>query len=168
MNENLNLCEILKDLEGIELYSSVYGNVILIKIINNQLCLQFHRRMAADDHVWYESNGYLYNNIPASEITLFPSKDQRDWSKFERPIPIDTPMMCSSHSCINRFRIGFYAGKIKGVHECFIDGLKHSDTDLTGCYKFIIPFDKFNPNNIEESLKYNIQNKRNNYGICNI
>lgn len=82
MNENLNLCEILKDCQkGTILYSTVYGYVefdciesdceypIAIKIpkYDSYKTLTFDGRM----HIDY-----------SGECTLFPSKKQRDWSKW--------------------------------------------------------------------------------------
>ena len=40
---------------------------------------------------------------------------------------------------------------------CYMEGSKSTDkyTELIG-FSYIIPFDKFNPNDINESIKYNI------------
>ena len=82
MNENLNLAEILKDCpRGTKLYSTQYGEVefekvrentkypITIRLNDNQI------DMFASDGRWNKSYG--------GECVLFPSKDQRDWSKFK-------------------------------------------------------------------------------------
>lgn len=82
MNENLNLVEILKDCpEGTKLYSPIYGDVELVKVHNDGIYpIQVKLRnytlysFAKDGRVFAEYNG---------ECMLFPSKDQRDWSKFE-------------------------------------------------------------------------------------
>ena len=164
MNENINLCKILKGLEGIELYSTVYGTVTLQRICGNgQLVLIYHRTLAEDSTVIYEPNGKLLNIILDDECTLFPSKTQRDWSKFERPIPIDTPMMISFDT--DKWQLAFYWGYNKsknyhlvllGTNKCHIS-YKEFCKNKSGKIPYMIPFDKFNPNNIEESLKYNIQ-----------
>ena len=81
MNENLNLVEILKDCpKGIKLYSTVYGDVEFNHIENNEYPIVvgnrkgFTFRLAKDGKYLNDFNG---------ECTLFPSKEQRDWSKFK-------------------------------------------------------------------------------------
>lgn len=88
MNENLDLTKILKDCpEGTKLYSPLYGDVELvwvsqfehirlpigIKLSNNMI-----DRFTKDGRVFTDFNG---------ECMLFPSKEQRDWSKFEPKKP---------------------------------------------------------------------------------
>lgn len=80
MNENLNLVEILKDCpEGTKLYSTVFGEVefesindiigpiVVTTNIGHPECF------TADGKMFARYNG---------ECVLFPSKEQRDWSKF--------------------------------------------------------------------------------------
>lgn len=82
MNENLNLVEILKDCpEDIVLYFTALGEVKFQGIDYNakecpiDIC-------DCDDDVWvFTKEGKLHNNGDA-ECALFPSKDQRDWSKW--------------------------------------------------------------------------------------
>lgn len=68
----------------------------------------------------------------------------------EDDLPIDTPCMVADKSDDWRFK--YYAGKKK----CFVGSLKSDCTNYTNEWDYIIPFDKFDPNNIEESLKHNI------------
>ena len=82
MNENLNLVEILKDChEGTKLYSTVYGDVEFVRVSNRlEYPIEVKRR--------FNSIGSFTNDGRAfagydGECTLFPSKDQRDWSKFK-------------------------------------------------------------------------------------
>ena len=81
MNENLNLVEILKDCpEGTKLYSTIYGDVEFVRVSNRlEYPIEVKRR--------FNSIGSFTNDGRAfagydGECTLFPSKDQRDWSKF--------------------------------------------------------------------------------------
>lgn len=81
MNENLNLVEILKDCpKGTKLYSTVFGDVTFLGLIDNPahpICIE-HRLGC-----WYLiSDGRLMPEFDG-ECTLFPSKEQRDWSKFK-------------------------------------------------------------------------------------
>ena len=85
MNENLNLVEILKDCpKGTKLYSTIYGEVELNEInINSSEPIYILGRhgevsLAEDGRLYCSCNG---------ECTLFPSKDQRDWSKFKPKKP---------------------------------------------------------------------------------
>ena len=84
MNENLNLCEILKDCpSGTKLWSPVWGNMTLIQI--NDISL-YPIVLSADgfNNVSLHSDGRMYG-VKESECILFPSKEQRDWSKFKVP-----------------------------------------------------------------------------------
>ena len=82
MNENLNLVEILKDCpEGTKLYSTVFGEVEFDKIDTN------YRRRPIRVSVKNRSDGFtkdgrLYYDYDG-ECMLFPSREQRDWSKFK-------------------------------------------------------------------------------------
>ena len=86
MNENLNLVEILKDCpKGTKLYSTIYGEVELNEInINSSepiYILVRHGEVSCDE-VSLAEDGRLYCGCNG-ECTLFPSKDQRDWSQFK-------------------------------------------------------------------------------------
>ena len=84
MNENIDLTEILKYCPvGWKLYSSVIGEVSFKEINNDEDypiivdCEDWGiERFTADGKLYKKNNG---------ECTLFPSKDQRDWSKFSAP-----------------------------------------------------------------------------------
>ena len=83
MNENLNLVEILKDCpKGTKLYSTTYGNVELVGVCLKDDAYPISYRTKSDEIFWVTSNGRSdarYNG----ECTLFPSQEQRDWSKFK-------------------------------------------------------------------------------------
>ena len=81
MNENLNLVEILKDCpEGTKLYSPVLGEVDFVRISNDDI--SFHIRVRVRYGMYTFSSQGRFCNIEQGECLLFPSKDQRDWSKF--------------------------------------------------------------------------------------
>ena len=78
MNENLNLCEILKDTpKGTKLYTSIFGEVEFRCICNEIYSIETIRNDGA--MVSFMSDG-RYWNYPTSECLLFPSKDQRNWN----------------------------------------------------------------------------------------
>ena len=81
MNENLNLVEILKDCpEGTKLYSTIYGDVEFVKVSNHlEYPIEVKRRYYSIGS--FTNDGRLLAGYDG-ECTLFPSKDQRDWSKF--------------------------------------------------------------------------------------
>ena len=78
MNENLNLIEILKGCpSGVKLYSPLYGDITFDNIyLNLKYPIRTNRApFTSDGKYLCDFNG---------ECMLFPSKDQRDWAKFER------------------------------------------------------------------------------------
>lgn len=85
MNENLDLTKILEGCpKGTEFYHSGYGRVWFIGI-DTGLRYPIHIRLDSTYYAdaWITSAGTL-NKYYDEECLLFPSKDQRDWSKFER------------------------------------------------------------------------------------
>ena len=100
MNENLNLVEILKDCpEGTKLYSPVYGDVELVKVIQ----VEDEILSSIEDDIYpikiklnnnsldnFTKDGRMFEDYNG-ECMLFPSKDQRDWSKFKPTKPKFNP-----------------------------------------------------------------------------
>ena len=88
MNENLNLVEILKDCpRGTKLYSTVYGDVEFYKIdLDSDSTLKIYVKIWAGVIVRFDDSGKLELSC-RGECTLFPSRDQRDWSKFNPKKP---------------------------------------------------------------------------------
>ena len=84
MNENLNLVEILKDCpKGTKLYSATYGDVEFIRVNqNDDVYYPIEIKLSDDSISSVTTDGRLceyYNG----ECMLFPSREQRDWSKFK-------------------------------------------------------------------------------------
>ena len=84
MNEKIDLTEILKYCPvGWELYSSVLGEVSFKEITDDE-----DYPITVDCENWgsesFTAEGKLYIK-DNGECILFPSKDQRDWSKFSAP-----------------------------------------------------------------------------------
>ena len=81
MNEKLNLVEILKDCpSGTKLYSTVFGDVEFEHVYisaNHPIVI----RLKDGTRKSFTAEGKLYIMYDG-ECTLFPSKNQRDWSKF--------------------------------------------------------------------------------------
>ena len=80
MNENIDLTKILKDCpKGTKFYTSVWGEASFERILERAFYT-----IGIDTRSGYK---YLtkegrYINADDAECILFPSKDQRDWSKF--------------------------------------------------------------------------------------
>lgn len=83
MNENTDLIKILKDCpKGTKFYSPVWGEVSFDKIHKREVYTIGIDTMSGYKYLTKE--GY-YINADGVECILFPSKDQRDWSKFTAP-----------------------------------------------------------------------------------
>ena len=83
MNENLNLVEILKDCpKGTKLYSPIYGDVELMKVsLSKYEMYPIRVKLNDNSSESFTEDGRLYAEH-SGECVLFPSKKQRDWSKF--------------------------------------------------------------------------------------
>lgn len=89
MNENIDLTKILKDCpKDTVFYSSIYGNVLVEIITDPAAEYPIYIYKTNHGHKVYVDNltkEGKYNAQYGEEPTLFPSKDQRDWSKFTAP-----------------------------------------------------------------------------------
>lgn len=85
----MNIAEILKYCpKGTKLYSPTWGNVKLIEVTSDEVikikAWKFTEELTSDGR--YSDKG---------ECVIFPSKDQRDWSKFRLPVKRGDIMMSS-------------------------------------------------------------------------
>ena len=79
MNENLDLCLILKDCpKDAKLYCTFLGDVLFSKIEDNKIFIHTSYTV----YSFYSDGKFTYDG----ECVLFPSREQRDWSKFKVPI----------------------------------------------------------------------------------
>ena len=81
MNENINLCQILKDCpKGTKLWSPVWGDITFetINAFDGLVYVLKHKGV----HIILNNGKFDADG----ECIIFPSKDQRDWSKFKAPI----------------------------------------------------------------------------------
>ena len=87
MNENIDLTEILKDCpNGTKLYSPLFGDVEL-KEIDTSKVYSVNVKLTSGLIESFTREGKLYDRdyYKDTECVLFPSKEQRDWSKFTAP-----------------------------------------------------------------------------------
>ena len=83
MNESIDLTKILKDCpKGTKLYSPIFGEVEFIEIHNDAEYPIITKKGEYNPN--FTDEGLYYAN-EGEECLLFPSKDQRDWSKFTAP-----------------------------------------------------------------------------------
>lgn len=81
MNENLNLVDILKDCpKGTKLYTTMYGDVEF-ESINEDKSHPIIVRIDDDHTECFSIDGKIYSFYDG-ECVLFPSKEERDWNKF--------------------------------------------------------------------------------------
>ena len=81
----MNIAEILKKCpKGMKLYSPVFGEVEFVKVKYGE-SYAIHCITKDEALDYFTSDGRLYCDFPNAECVLFPSKDQRDWSKFIVP-----------------------------------------------------------------------------------
>ena len=82
MNKKIDLTQILKDCpKGTKFYTPIWGEVTFIKINIGcvyPICIETN---VYDDYINLTKDG-RYLSIPNTECIIFPSKEQRDWSKF--------------------------------------------------------------------------------------
>ena len=84
MNENIDLTKILKDCpKGWKLYSPMCGEVVFSFIKENDICPII--LCYEGGQITFSKEGFYYKSYKDAECLLFPSKDQRDWSKFSAP-----------------------------------------------------------------------------------
>ena len=88
MNENIDLTKILKNCpKGFPLYSTIHGDVKFSRIIDNtiEFIYLYKTPYGTSKDTTYVSLEGKYISCYNGECILFPSKDQRDWSKFTAP-----------------------------------------------------------------------------------
>ena len=139
MNEKIDLTKILKDCpKGWKLYSSVYGDVSFQGIGDLVYPIQVSNKRAGV--VLLSEKGRFL--IGVGECILFPSKDQRDWSKFTAPWyekerfdpktlkPFDKVLVSDEHH--TRWRCSFFSH--------IVDQFQYKYYTSDSCYKFCIPY----------------------------
>lgn len=84
MNENIDLTKILKDCpKGWKLWSPIFGKIEFYSIVEKArypIMLSCKKGI-----IWFSKEGLFDIENEGAECVLFPSKDQRDWSKFIAP-----------------------------------------------------------------------------------
>ena len=144
MNENLNLVEILKDCpKGTKLYSTIFGEVELYKVDkhNNKICIEDKKCGLS-----FPTSDGKFSGEFDGECTLFPSREERDWSKFKPKKPKFDPKtfqpfdkVLARDSEDTRWRCTFYSHSIES-EESLSDLYKYVTT--TKNYKCCSPYNE--------------------------
>ena len=159
MNENIDLTKILKDCPiGWKFYSSVYGDVEFLGV--SHCCpVPLHGQ---DDELYlmedlmrkkypiriksrfgeYDVSHEGKLRVGAGECTLFPSRDQRDWSKFTAPWykreKFDPKTLNSFDMVLVR---NFKTTKWRCEHFSHFDGDNYNPCIASCCsYTFCVPY----------------------------
>lgn len=116
----MNIAEILKYCpKGTKLYSLADGEVTLESICNTG---QYNIEVVTDNGntSYFTKDGKMFADRPNGECVLFPSKDQRDWSKFRLPVKRGDIMMIpnTNHAFI---ATGKFTDKSSIMFVCGID-----------------------------------------------
>ena len=137
MNENLNLVEILKDCpKWTKLYSTVFGEVELdsIDVVSSHpICVVFP---SGDDS--FTKDGKMFDGCDG-ECLLFPSKEQRDWSKFKIKKPKFDPKTLQPFDKVLVRDINSEKWKIQLFSHIIKDCFPYEYHCIGSCYNFCIP-----------------------------
>ena len=86
MGNEINVAQFLKDCpKDMELYSPIFGTVYFEGVRDTGRAIMIDVTTSCNTSVQFYSDGKFNTYYSESEVTLFPSKSQRDWSKFQRP-----------------------------------------------------------------------------------
>ena len=84
---NLNLVEILKGYEGIELWTKTHGYLTLIEVDEDSLYPILLGKIE-EPYITLTSKGKYSFCHSDGECLVFPDKDDRDWKNFSRVMPV--------------------------------------------------------------------------------
>lgn len=127
--KELDLTEILKNCEGVELWSDICGKCIFTKSDDNEICV---KEIGYGRYSLSFLNNGKYDDYPNGKCLLWPSETCRDWSTFKKPLKADDWVVaCDGEGCghINKY------------------------CNINRTWKYVIPFEKYNPTLTDEELK---------------
>lgn len=129
MTEDLNLTQVLKGCpKGTKLYSTIYGEVEFIRIDNKSIDYPIDFNTFDGYTISLTSDGRC-NKSYDGECTLFPSKDQRDWSKWHRPFIDGDIIFTYIRGVIDNKWLSIFRRTIDNRCETYVD-MNISDHDF--------------------------------------
>lgn len=147
MNENLNLVEILKDCpEGTKLYSPAYGDVELVNVSQDKGTLYPILIKIPSNSAYtftcdrsFDKYGRIFADY-SGECLLFPSRNQRDWSKFKIKKPKFDPKTLKPFDKVLVRDINSEKWKIQLFSHIIKDCFPYEYHCIGSCYNFCIPY----------------------------
>ena len=157
MNENIDLTKILKDCPiGWPLWSSVYGDVEFIEIYRKPVLRTRENEWLGQvihdcNHPvrFWTTNGIEHCVSSRGEVikgcgecTFFPSRDQRDWSKFTAPWYKKEKFDPKTLNAFDRVLVrNFKTTKWRCEHFSHFDVDNYNPCIASGCsYRFCVPY----------------------------
>ena len=149
MNENINLCEILKDCpKGTKFWSPIFGDCEFSHLNRYENGFKSITVLVPKHYLFLASNGFNdkaeFNCQGAicdkmNECLLFPSKDQRDWGKWKCPKPRFDP------KTLKAFDRVLVKDEYSEIWSC--DLFSHLDNEesykyftISTCWNYCIPY----------------------------
>lgn len=157
----VDIAEKLKDTPvGTELYCTILGKVKLVHVDLSRkdypIKVKIDRMDCTNDEI-LTRYGKLYMSQPDSECILFPSKENRDWSRFDT-IPVDTPCMVNNSNNDNEWLLRYYA-----INGRLFDSQRTSDEvpsiespQYSSRWKYVVPVSKFDFTNLAANFERTI------------
>lgn len=133
----MNIANLLKYCpKGTKLYSPIWGEVEFIEVASsNNIVI----KSPNDNEVLFYCSGAYHRN---GECVLFPSKDQRDWSKFRLPLKRGDIMM-KADGTIPFIASGEFYEDTSPKYICGVDSIGYFSTGIYGwTSEFYIPASK--------------------------
>ena len=156
MNENIDLTKILKDCpKGWKFYSSVYGDVEFIEIYIKPVLRTredgwFGQVIHDCNHPirFWAKNGNEHSVSRRGEMikgcgecTFFPSRDQRDWSKFTAPWYKKDKFNPKTLKTYDKILVKRYDGIWMATFLSYYNKFRLESTTINnGIYKHCIPY----------------------------
>lgn len=131
----MNLVEILKDCpKGTKLYSPIFGDVELVEALRNEeeiYPIEIKTSDCSTDR--FTKDGRIYADYDG-ECTLFPSREQRDWSKFKVKKPKFDPKTLRPFDKVLVY--------LNGIWDCDLFSYIKPDfcTCVSGSFDYCIPY----------------------------
>ena len=140
MNESIDLTKILKDCpKGTKFYTSVWGEASFERILERGFYTIGIDTLSGYKYLTKEGR---YINADDAECILFPSKDQRDWSKFTAPWYKKGKFDPKTLNPFDRVLVRNYkTTKWRCEHFSHFDGDNYNPCIASCCsYTFCIPY----------------------------
>lgn len=160
-SKQYDLTEILRDCNGVRLWSDICGDCTLIEIdLDEGYPLRLHTDCDYGDdedifkEIAFDKHGKYLTYFTNGRCTLWPSKTLRDWSKFKRPKNTNIPKEGELVAC---FDVQWHMPQIlryKGGNLCYVPkvGTLNQIPEALA-WKYIIPMKDYNPDLSENELK---------------